>query len=79
MKFRFFSKWFLHVFVVVFLGMAYYGAMPVDKWTTHVTTNLVVFYFGYFLVIAPGLERLENLLGRTARSAEQPHDRFVQI
>jgi len=48
--------------------MAYYGAMPVDKWTTHVTTNLVVFYFGYFLVLAPGIERLENFLGRHERS-----------
>jgi len=47
--------------------MAYYGAMPVDKWTTHVTANLVAFYFGYFLVLAPGVERLENFLGRHGR------------
>jgi len=40
----------------------------VDKWTTHVTTNLVVLYFGYFLVLAPGIERLENFLGRHERS-----------
>jgi len=67
MKFRLFSKWFLHVFVVVFLGMAYYGALPVTAWNTHVSVNLVVFYFGYFLVLAPGVERLENYLGRAER------------
>jgi len=68
MKFRPVSRWSLQTFVVVFVAMAYYGAMPVDKWTTHVTVNLVALYFGYFLVFQPLLERGENFLGRHARA-----------
>jgi len=67
MKFRFVSRWFFQFFLVVFAGMGYYGAQPVDKYTTAVSINLVTFYFGYFLVLSPLVERLENLLGRTGR------------
>jgi quinol-cytochrome oxidoreductase complex cytochrome b subunit len=68
LKFRPGSRWWLWGWVTVFLGMAHYGALPVDKWTTLVSTNLVGFYFGYFLIFGPATVQLENLLGRYGRS-----------
>jgi quinol-cytochrome oxidoreductase complex cytochrome b subunit len=68
LKFRPGSRWWLWGWVTVFLGMAHYGALPVDKWTTLVSTNLVGFYFGYFLIFGPLTVQLENLLGRYGRS-----------
>jgi len=68
LKFRPGSRWWLWGWVTVFLAMAHYGALPVDKWTTLVSTNLVGFYFGYFLIFGPVTVQVENLLGRYGRS-----------
>jgi len=64
LKFRGLSRWGLLTWAGVFLGMAHYGALPVDKFTTLVSTNLVVLYFGYFLVFTPLVIQGENFLGR---------------
>ena len=64
LKFRGLSRWGLLTWAGVFLGMAHYGALPVDKFTTLVSTNLVVLYFGYFLVFTPVVIQVENFLGR---------------
>ena len=61
LKFRPLSRFGLVTLTTVFVGMAYYGAQPVDRWTTGVSVNLVVLYFGWFLVWTPLVARLERL------------------
>lgn len=66
-RFRPATRWGWHTLVVVFLGIAHYGALPVTPETTLVTANLVGFYFSWFLLGGPLVETAENYLGRYGR------------
>lgn len=67
MQFRPISKFIFWIFVGNFFYLGVLGGLPAKAALNNTLVTAVVFYFGYFLVLQPLIDQVENLLGQHGR------------
>lgn len=67
MQFRPISKFVFWLFVGNFFYLGVLGGLPAKAALNNTLVTAVVFYFGYFLILQPLIDQLENLLGQHGR------------